>query len=746
MVRFTPSKLHQVSPTSLILAYCSVPCSGTTHLLIASSSTPNAVPSFLASTIPHICETLLVLDVSANFLGALSPTLAMCHSLEELNLASNPLRVLPSSLSNLTSLRVLIADATGIHTLPDSLARLKKLHTLSIRRNKMHSLPGCLCLLSSLETLLVDGNPFQGPWKALVEPLLLKVIPDSPLYPPSTPLTSIPPEDEDQNMTPTTVQLERVTNSTRPLDSAPQNSDGGSTGTRTTPNRAYHEEGHQNGPGLDNPQSVVSENVYPAERGVQRMKSVTELRETKSQGPSLSRPTYTHYSTSISSSNLLMTNHQRTLPQSHSLGAKLPPKHFASSRPPLSGAGWDTIFEEGHPAGPSSSTSSNPPTPPQRKSLIQARPPSSTGDEYDWRLRKEDKDRTSRWGFLKKISTGETKPDISPRQERPHSPHPGSQSQPFGRSQPSRAAERGPPSINVVIPTTPMVDYPLGNFATPQIPERRASSDVLANFPVDSPKRTQSTGVSSGLPQIHSYVNPPPTTSLVPPPTGPTPRASKRRSFLPIDLSLPESTLSPQTIPAFSEEDPLDSKITPSPQPSTAEAAESFQRREEERAREFYTRALRSVMAYLRDMHDLSQSQLDPLSVYGSSTPETNSPRSQRPAIVEANRGVSEHSTSITEPDSQLRSADLRGSLRTGADQVTNSTITVDSTGSVEEREKKAKADKGKRLRIVREIVECVPSFSPRLCADPFIPGPRERTSKDSRSWSTSTSGQHAPL
>jgi len=773
--------------------HCSVPCPGTTHLLIASSSTPNAVPSFLASTIPHICETLLALDVSANFLGALSPALVMCHSLEELNIASNPLRALPSFLSNLTSLRVLIADATGIHTLPDSLTSLEKLHTLSIRRNKMHSLPGWLCLLSSLETLLVDGNPFQGPWKALVEPLLTKVIPNSPLYPPSTPgfpssiasadtdtdtedleqspdigLNSVAPEDEDHTMTPARAQLERATTSPYPLDSAPRNSGGGLTRTRTTPNRAYYEKGRspQNSPNLDNPQSAASDNVYPVEREVRRMKSATELRETKSQGPSPSRPTFTHYATSLSSSNLLITNHQRTLPQSPPLETKVPPKRFASlgvtgsptrisanrSRPPLSSTGWDTVFEEGHPAGPSSSTSStfslysSPPTPPQRKSLIKPRPPSSPGDEYDRRVRKEDKDRTSRWGFLKKMSMGKIKPDISPRQERPHLPSPGSQSQSFGRSQPSRTAERGPPSINVLIPTTPMLDSPLRNFSAPQILEKKASSDALANFPVDSLKRTQSTDALNGLPPIHSNVNPPRSASLVPPPTGPTPRASKRRSFLPIELSLRESSLSPPITSELSEEDPLDSKTTPSPRPSTAEVAESFQRREEERAREFYTRALRSIMAYLRDMHDLSQSQLNVLSLYGSSTPDLNSSRSRRPTIVEANRGISEPSISSMEPDSQLRSADSRGSLRNGADQTTDSTTTVDSAGSLEEKEKQAKADKGKRLRIVREIVECVRSFSPRPCANPVVPGPRERTSKDFRSWSTSTSSQHAPL
>ena len=600
----------------------------------------------------------------------------------------------------------------------------------------------------------MDENPFRGPWKALVEQLLTKVIPNPPLYPPSTPgfpssiasadtgtgtegfeqspdigLNSVPPEDEDHIMTPA-----RAPTSPYPLDSAPRNSGGGLTRTRTTPNRAYYEKGRspQSSPNLDNPQSVVSDNVYPAEREVRRMKSATELRETKSQGPSPSRPTFTHYATSLSSSNLLMANHQRTLPQSPPLEMKVPPKRFASlgvtgsptrisanrSRPLLSSTGWDTVFEEGHPAGPSSSTSStflvssNQPTPPQRKSLIKPRPPSSPGDERDRRLRKEDKDRSSRWGFLKKMSMGKIKPDTSPRQEWPHLPSPGSQGQSFGRSQPNRASDRGPPSINVLIPTTPMLDSPPINFPAPQILDRKASSDVLANFPIDSLKRTQSTDALNGLPPIHSNVNPSLTASLVPPPTGLTPHASERRSFLPIDLSLRESNLSPPIISAFSEEDPLDSKTTLSPQLSTAEVAESFQRQEEERARGFYTRALRSILAYLRDMHDLSQSH-NVLSVYGSSTPDLNNSRSRRPIIVEANHGISEPSIPSIEPNGQLRSVDSRGSLRNGADQATNSTITVDSIGSVEEKEKQAKADKGKRLRIVREIVECVYPLSP---------------------------------
>ncbi|KAJ6516340.1 Dbl homology domain-containing protein [Mycena sanguinolenta] len=39
----------------------------------------------------------------------------------------------------------------------------------------MHALPTWFCLLPALRTLFIDGNPFLGPWKALVEPLLSEV-------------------------------------------------------------------------------------------------------------------------------------------------------------------------------------------------------------------------------------------------------------------------------------------------------------------------------------------------------------------------------------------------------------------------------------------------------------------------------------------------------------------------------------------------------------------------------------------
>ncbi|CAG7847654.1 SubName: Full=Uncharacterized protein {ECO:0000313/EMBL:CCA72479.1} [Serendipita indica DSM 11827] len=171
--------------------------SNTTHLLLGGCATPNQLPGFLVNILPSISQSLLALDISANFLSSLPPALALCRSLEELNVGHNPLRALPTWLAVLTNLRVLIADGIGISTLPPSLSAAVQLHTLSMRNNRMHSLPSWLCLLPHLEALYVEGNPFQGPWKALVEGLIPRPVagPITPsvkslFYAPNTPHTA----------------------------------------------------------------------------------------------------------------------------------------------------------------------------------------------------------------------------------------------------------------------------------------------------------------------------------------------------------------------------------------------------------------------------------------------------------------------------------------------------------------------------------------------------------------------------
>jgi hypothetical protein len=145
--------------------------------------------------------------------------------------------------------------------------------------------------------------------------------------------------------------------------------------------------------------------------------------------------------------------------------------------------------------------------------------------------------------------------------------------------------------------------------------------------------------------------------------------------------------------------------VTPSP----VLDHEQYIRREEDRARDAYMRALRSVMAYLKDMNDLGTVQQpggNPLSMYGASAQDEHASRSRRPTLVE--REVSTASSgsttivSMSDVSGQLRSSDSIAGLRSGSSSQTLS-VATDSSGSSEER--KFKDDKGKRAMVIREIV-----------------------------------------
>lgn len=158
------------------------------------------------------------------------------------------------------------------------------------------------------------------------------------------------------------------------------------------------------------------------------------------------------------------------------------------------------------------------------------------------------------------------------------------------------------------------------------------------------------------------------------------------------------------------EEHDIEIKIAPSPIQTLS--MEAVQRREEEKAREARTRALRSVMAYLRDMHDLGLTQVNTMSMYGGPLDAPGAgARSRRPTVVDNSRLPSDSSIASLASiggASQLRSAESRNALRSGNSAQTNSVATTDSSGSGGGEERKYKDDKGKRARIMREIVEYV--------------------------------------
>ncbi|KAL4068228.1 hypothetical protein V8B97DRAFT_2024860 [Scleroderma yunnanense] len=720
--------------------------SGTTHLLIGSSSTPNSVPTLLTSVLPRICHTLLALDISANFLVALPPALASCESLEELNIASNPLRVLPVFLSHLISLRVLIADATGVSTLPDSLCGLDRLQTLSVRRNRMHSLPSWLCLLPSLQELYLDGNPFQGPWQALVEPFLSKA-PATPLYPPtpSIPLssTSVPPSppgtetdtddsegagadtgmslshvNEDETIMPSRAPpLGRSVTSPAIVPPVPQISDRGLTRTRTTPNnRTYNAKTRPltgatgEGISLEKVPQHGNDSDILADRELRKMKSAGELRtslerprETLQHSP-IATPVRPAMSASTSSSNLLSISsappesERLIMPKRYaSLGVSALTPARTSTRPMLTQSLFDGKADGSEAtAGSVRSSMASPPTSPPRLSTVHdigymTPSPMERQSSSRYAQARENKERGGRWGFLKKMSMGKMRPD-SPASSRP-----------------TTAYAR--------IPRPEGPNSPATTSATsPQIDVRLSTTGSLGPMLNTTPMVALSPPLQEEAPSPAAIVQPPISASrgdfLVPPPS-PTPRAVKRRSFLPIDGSNISSLTIPSPTPFVTEttlvggsEEASELSTTPSSVPTPTSGAGEFAARREERAREAYTRALRSVMAYLRDMNDLSLSQGNPLTVYGAIGEE--SPliiRSRRPTVID--RTHSEPTNAISRAASisgQLRSPESMAALRSGTASQTISVATTDSSGSSEER--KYKDDKCKRALIVREILQ----------------------------------------
>ncbi|KAH8988823.1 hypothetical protein EDB92DRAFT_1870144 [Lactarius akahatsu] len=736
---------------------------GTTHLLIGSSRTASALPAFLTTVLPTIGTTLLALDISANFLVALPPALESCVCLEELNVSFNPLRALPLFVAQLTSLRVLIADSTGITTLPAPFNALDKLHTLSIRRNKMYSLPSWLCLLVSLQTLLVDGNPFQGPWKALMEPLLAKGF-SGPPYSPSTPI--LPPlhptgrdtdsntdtdaddsqlsqsdgraqEDED-TITPIRAPvLGRAATSPDPIAATSIPPNHSVTRTRTTPNRAYYE---KNRGGLNAPAGssrAVSEHssglrkapdsVYLNERELRRMKSAGELRQVPpstlaSPVPpvSLGRLTRSQYVASASASNLLAD--AEPFPERFATIGPRSPSREQGGRIPLDHSLWEKHSELG--SGPSTS-----PAPPQgilgSSRVTSPLPPSvptydaekSATRQRSGSRKKDDRSKDQqpgKWGFLKKMSMGKLRPDTPTHKPSTVHVKPGMATVAesiTSRSTPSEASRPNPISLmDVRLSSTGSLGMDIPGTA----PEISVSPSIIGPKEVDTKEIPSSPSLFlAPSPGLLSVAPSSPSLS----PLSLTSRVAKRRSFLPIGgpptLSSPLPSPGPFSsgISLASTEDDEQQLLTPSP--ISSETVEQVQRREEERAREAYTRALRSVMAYLRDMNDLSVTQLTLMSMYSQSSPDIagSGPRPRRPTTTDSGRVTSDGTLSSlaasrSGSSDQLRSPESIAHLRSLNSSQTSSIVTIDSGGSINGEERKFKDDGGRRMKIVKEIVE----------------------------------------
>lgn len=297
-----------------------------------------------------------------------------------------------------------------------------------------------------------------------------------------------------------------------------------------------------------------------------------------------------------------------------------------------------------------------------------------------------------KWGFLKKMSMGRMRPDPPvPRLNHSHGPT-------------SRSNQTSPQSA--VSPRPPMPSTP--NSAGPGPRPRAATRNVLSPMTPASVTPSNLT-VSPNRVQNPSYATSP-TTS----------RAAKRRSFLPLDgppsLNIPIPTTSPffaeELIAPLEETEEGQSKAIAEPGPTPAAQPLSTQIEVIQMQQHNQARVLRGVMAYLRDLADLSVVNATAVGSIPSAMPSTvnltsasastdgtdNRPR--RPTIAENGRVISDASTSSALSSSHSEDPRIN----------TSSTVTTDSSGSGkgEEDRSKYKEDKSRRVKIIKEIVELV--------------------------------------
>ena len=550
-------------------------------------------------------------------------------------------------------------------------------------------------------------------------------------------------EDEDQTMTIERSLLGRAKTSPSAIDHAAQPTSQPSAKplarTRTTPNRNYYDqnrakstaglpsesrEGHQSGMGRND--DSLGKNGGSE---IRKMKSAGDLRRAR---PGIAngaaeinampqRPPLLPHAGSLSSSNLLtsMAGSNGSSIHSSSQAESPYPKRFASlgpssqltqkppvpplarpvtsgGRPQLSQSMWEQSGGVGESGQFLRSLSNGTPGRPRPPSIEPKTDPLRMED-----LKVTQKQRT-RWGFLKKMSMGKIKPD-SPTLPSSGSPNP------TRVSRLTTATGGSPPKLTSSVRGIDRLSK------TPQIDLRFSTTGALDAFPAIT--ASQSHPPSPEKPPF--LVDKPPVPSsngLLAAPV----RSAKRRSFLPIDapgqisLSIPENSKYVSGVVVSPDAD--DQQAQPSLNSVRGGLTlstpvvdhEVHRRKEEERARDAYMRALRSVMAYLKDMNDLSHvQQSNPLSMYGASSDEHPHPRSRRPTVVESQfsreSSMTSSGGSTTDSSSHLRSAESIAGMRSGSSSQTLSVMTTDSSGSQEER--KFKDDKGKRAMVIREIV-----------------------------------------
>jgi hypothetical protein len=114
-------------------------------------------------------HSLQLLDLSSNALVILPQEIKLLGHLRRLNLRANRLLTLPVEIGFLVNLKELDLGKNEIYEVPESIQNCKHLVYLDVRSNRLKTLPLGMGLLTNLKYFYTLDNPFETPFKELVQ-------------------------------------------------------------------------------------------------------------------------------------------------------------------------------------------------------------------------------------------------------------------------------------------------------------------------------------------------------------------------------------------------------------------------------------------------------------------------------------------------------------------------------------------------------------------------------------------------
>lgn len=312
---------------------------------------------------------------------------------------------------------------------------------------------------------------------------------------------------------------------------------------------------------------------------------------------------------------------------------------------------------------------------------------SAVGSTYTDDSEGEDK---PKWGFLRKVSMSRLRSDKGTSSG---SAKISASAAANVASMPSVTSPT--PSINSTMPRRPSIVTTSAWSSTSAIPDRRVS-ETPDGLPVRSPSAASQAPNSLSTSSVFGSL-----------------RQARRRSFLPIDPAPPSLNVAiPSTSPFMSAQATL-GDVEHLPMRTADDAMETLgdgtDDEHEHRASKFapanftisdsddrYTRGLESIKSYLRDLYDLSLPPGDPyggFEVIESDAAAAAAPGDMRSSMMGS---TSRHMT----PDAPSRGVSM---VVDGKDDMSTP---ASSTSAAPSSNKRFKDDKGKRARVIREILE----------------------------------------